>query len=133
MNTFDLVVFLGLAVAVVTGFNTGLLRSAATILAYLFAMPIAVWVMSMAAPQEGGPPASPFMQNWVLFLAVFLVMGTVLGKFARMALDQSIGCEPASETGGPCPLACILTRGNPLSGPSSLAKMPHLNQLKQRE
>jgi membrane protein required for colicin V production len=42
MNSFDAVVYLGLAIAVVTGFNTGLLRSALTILAYLIAMPIAV-------------------------------------------------------------------------------------------
>ena len=46
MNSFDAVVYLGLFVAVVTGFNAGLLRSAVTILAYLIAMPIAVWIMS---------------------------------------------------------------------------------------
>ena len=40
MNNFDAAVYLGLVVAVVTGFNAGLLRSAATILAYLIAMPI---------------------------------------------------------------------------------------------
>ena len=35
-----------LIIAAVTGFNTGLLRSGVTILAYLIAMPIAVWAMS---------------------------------------------------------------------------------------
>jgi NhaP-type Na+/H+ or K+/H+ antiporter len=50
MNSFDAVVYLGLAIAVVTGFNAGLLRSAVTILAYLVAMPIAVWAMSMVSP-----------------------------------------------------------------------------------
>ena len=35
MNSFDAVVYLGLVVAVVTGFNAGLLRSAVTILAGL--------------------------------------------------------------------------------------------------
>ncbi len=54
MNSFDIAVYAGLAIAVVTGFNTGLLRSAITILAYLFATPIAVWVMSIVAPQIGG-------------------------------------------------------------------------------
>ena len=38
MNSFDAAVYLGLAIAVVTGFNAGLLRSAVTILAYLFAI-----------------------------------------------------------------------------------------------
>jgi membrane protein required for colicin V production len=42
MNSFDIAVYLGLIIAVVTGFNTGLLRSALTILAYLIAMPIAL-------------------------------------------------------------------------------------------
>jgi hypothetical protein len=54
MNSFDIVVLLALAIAVVTGFNTGLLRSAVTILAYLFAMPIAIWTVSAIAPQLGG-------------------------------------------------------------------------------
>ena len=48
MNSFDVVVYLALVIAVVTGFNTGLLRSAITILAYLFAMPIAVGATSFA-------------------------------------------------------------------------------------
>ena len=46
MNSFDAVICVGLVFAVVTGFNTGLVRSAVTILAYLFAAPIAVAVMS---------------------------------------------------------------------------------------
>ena len=54
MNSFDAVVYLGLLIAVVTGFNTGLLRSAITILAYLFAMPIAVAATSLLAPQISG-------------------------------------------------------------------------------
>jgi len=70
MNSFDAVVYLGLVVAVVTGFNAGLLRSAVTILAYLIAMPIAV-----------------------LFFGVFLIAGMVLGKLMRMALDETIGSE----------------------------------------
>ena len=47
-------VYVGLVVAVVTGFNAGLLRSAVTILAYLIAMPIAVWAMSMVSPAVEG-------------------------------------------------------------------------------
>jgi membrane protein required for colicin V production len=93
MNSFDAVVYLGLAIAVVTGFNTGLLRSALTILAYLIAMPIAVWIMSLVAPGIGGKLNSPLSQNSLLFFGVFLVAGMVLGKLMRMALDDTIGAE----------------------------------------
>jgi membrane protein required for colicin V production len=93
MNSFDIVVLLALAIAVVTGFNTGLLRSAVTILAYLFAMPIAIWSVSAIAPQLGGKFDQPFAQNWGFFLGVFLAAGMGLGKLARMALDETIGSE----------------------------------------
>ena len=47
MNSFDAAIYIGLLIAIVTGFNAGLLRSGVTILAYLIAMPITVWAMSM--------------------------------------------------------------------------------------
>ena len=93
MNSFDVLVYVGLLIAVVTGFNTGLLRSAITILAYLFAMPIAVWATSALAPQLDGTLGSPMTQNSLLFFATFLISGMVLGKCARMALDDTIGSE----------------------------------------
>jgi membrane protein required for colicin V production len=92
MNTFDLAVYLGLAVAIVTGFSTGLVRSAATILAYLFAMPLAVWVMSYVPPLDD-QYASPLGHNAGFFLGAFLVIGMVLGKFARMIVNDAIGSE----------------------------------------
>jgi membrane protein required for colicin V production len=91
MNAFDAVVYVGLVLAVVTGFNAGLLRSAATILAYLIAMPIAVWAMSLISPQIDGKFGSPLTQNSLLFFGVFLIVGIVLGKLMRMALDEAIG------------------------------------------
>jgi membrane protein required for colicin V production len=56
MNGFDAAVYIGLAIAVVTGFNAGLLRSAVTILAYLIAMPIAVWAISLMSPRSAVTP-----------------------------------------------------------------------------
>ena len=91
MNSFDIVVYLGLAVAMVTGFNTGLLRSALTILAYLVAMPIAIWLAPLLSPQIGDKLALPFAQNPLLFFGAFLVIGMVLGKVARVTLDYAIG------------------------------------------
>lgn len=89
MNSFDAVVYFALVVAVVLGFNSGLLRSAVTILAYLFAMPIAIWAMSLVAPAVGQSDSR--MQNWPLFFGIFLIAGIVLGKLMRMVLDETIG------------------------------------------
>jgi membrane protein required for colicin V production len=92
MNGFDIAIYAGLLIAVVAGFGTGLVRSAVTILAYLVAMPIAVWVMSFVPP-AGGQANSPLMQNWGFFLGAFLVIGMALGKLARITVDEAIGPE----------------------------------------
>jgi len=93
MNSFDAVIYLGLVIAVITGFKAGLLRSAVTILAYLIAMPIAVWAMSLLSPAIEGKLGSPFAQNSLLFFGIFLITGMGLGKLMRMALDETIGPE----------------------------------------
>jgi membrane protein required for colicin V production len=93
MNTFDAVISLGFLFAVVTGFSTGLLRSAVTILAYLVAMPIAVAVMSMIGARIADLPSSPFPSNGVLLFGLFLVIGVVLGHLARTMLNDAIGAE----------------------------------------
>ena len=93
MNSFDAAVYLALIVATVTGFNTGLLRSGVTILAYLFAMPIAVWIMSMLTPHLDSASASPLSKSWLVFFGIFLVAGMGLGYLARMALDEAIGSD----------------------------------------
>ncbi len=67
MNSFDAAVYIVLVIAAVTGFNAGLLRSAVTILAYLIAMPIAVWIMSRLSPATDGKFSSPLTQNSLLF------------------------------------------------------------------
>ena len=92
MNGFDLAVYAGLLVAVVSGFSTGLVRSGVTILAYIVAMPIAVWVMSYVPPLDGDS-GSPLMHNWGFFLGAFLIIGMALGKLARITVDEAIGSE----------------------------------------
>jgi membrane protein required for colicin V production len=91
MNSFDAVVYLGLVIAVVTGFRAGLLRSAVTILAYLIAMPIAVWVTSLMSPGIGDHANSPLPPNSLLFFGIFLIAGIMLGKLMRMAIDETVG------------------------------------------
>ena len=93
MNIFDAIVCLALVIATITGFKTGLLRSVVTILAYLLAMPIAVWLMSLLSPQIANKFDSPLTQNSLLFFGIFLGAGMVLGKLARLALDDAIGSE----------------------------------------
>ncbi|SNT48995.1 CvpA family protein [Tardiphaga sp. 37S4] len=93
MNSFDVVVYVGLIVAMVIGFRAGLLRSAVTILGYLLAMPIAVWITGLIAPQLSGSAAASTTQNSLLFFAIFLVSGIVLGSLLRMAINDVIGHE----------------------------------------
>ena len=93
MNSFDIAVTIALIVAVIAGFNAGLLRSAVTILSYLFAMPLAVWLMSLLSPASNAATGTPLAQNSLLFFAIFLVSGMALGKMARMAIDETIGSE----------------------------------------
>jgi len=93
MNSFDIAVYAGLMIAVVTGFKTGLLRSAITILAYLIAAPMAVWAISAIAPQISGPGTSPPTQNWGLFFGAYFAIGIGVAKLMRMALDETIGSE----------------------------------------
>ena len=92
MNSFDIAVYLGLIIATFPGFNTGLLRSALTIVAYVVAMPITVWVMSYVPPLTENYN-SPLMQNSGFFLGAFLVIGMVLGKLARIPIDEAIGTD----------------------------------------
>ena len=73
--------------AMTMGFNAGLLRSAVTILAYLIAMPIAVWVTALMSHDAGG---IALMQNPLPFFGTFLAAGIVLGKLMRMAIDETI-------------------------------------------
>jgi membrane protein required for colicin V production len=93
MNTFDLAVMIGFVVAVFGGFATGLVRSAITIVAYLIAAPLAVWVMSYVPPLDD-QYASPLGHNMGFFFGAFLIIGIALGKFGRMMVDEAVGDEP---------------------------------------
>jgi membrane protein required for colicin V production len=93
MNSFDAVIYVGLAIAVITGFNTGLVRSAVTILAYLFAAPVAMAVMSAVSPPASGNLAAVLTQNTLVFFVIFLLVGMAFGKLARVAIDEATGTE----------------------------------------
>ncbi len=93
VNLFDAAVYLCLAVAIITGFRSGLLRSLATIFGYLAAAPVAVtaapYISPMLIEQFKVPPA----QTWLVFAALFLVIGFVLGALLRLAISELVGVD----------------------------------------
>jgi membrane protein required for colicin V production len=93
MNTFDIVVIIATLAAVASGFKAGLLRSAVTILAYLIAMPTAVFLTSQIGASGSGIGSSMADRSPILF-GIFLVTGIVIAKSMRMALEDMVGDEP---------------------------------------
>jgi membrane protein required for colicin V production len=95
MNSFDIVVFVAAIAAAASGFKAGLLRSAVTILAYLIAMPTAVFLASMVTKNGSiGPSGSSLAERSPVLFLIFLVTGIVLAKSMRMALEDMVGNEP---------------------------------------
>lgn len=93
MNHFDAAVGALALFALVMGFQSGLLRSLATILGYIGAAPVAMWATSFISPAIAGQPSSGSFstQNSLIFFAVFLGAGLVLSALLRGAVDETIG------------------------------------------
>ncbi|MBV9556289.1 MAG: CvpA family protein [Pseudolabrys sp.] len=91
MNLFDAAIYLFGLFAIVTGFNAGLLRSLATILAYAAAAPIAIAfsprVSAMLVERGLMTPDKTTYVAFVLLLAV----GFVLGVFFRAGVGGMTG------------------------------------------
>jgi membrane protein required for colicin V production len=91
MNPFDAFVTAVAIVAIVMGFRSGLLRSLATILAYLIAAPVAIaltpWVMSVVL----GHVTLPSGETWVPLFVVFLAVGFVIGALFRTFVNEIVG------------------------------------------
>jgi membrane protein required for colicin V production len=93
MNSFDAVVYFVALVAVISGFNAGLLRSIATIIGYLAAMPIAVAATPYLSGMLADKFAPPAAQNPLLFFVLFLGVGIALGALARAAISEAVGAR----------------------------------------
>jgi membrane protein required for colicin V production len=91
MNSFDAAVYVVGIVAVVSGFNAGFLRSIATIVGYLAAMPIAVAATPHLSAAFADKFSAPGLQSPLLFIGVFLVAGIVLGSLLRTAISETVG------------------------------------------
>ena len=93
MNSFDIVVVIGSLSAIAAGFRAGLLRSTATILAHLIAVPTAVFLMSLVPPDSYARAGSQTAPASPIFFGVFLLASLVLGKCMRVAIDDTVGGE----------------------------------------
>jgi membrane protein required for colicin V production len=93
MNSFDAAVYIVGIVAVASGFNAGLLRSMATIVGYLAAMPVAVAATPHLSALLADKFNAPGLQNPLLFFGTFLVAGIVLGALLRTAISETVGAR----------------------------------------
>src|SRR5689334_12761972 len=88
---FDIIVYTLLAVAVILGFRSGLLRSLATILGYVVATPFAIGVAPALsywlARNYGMAPTF----NGVVIAGVLLVSGILMGALFRRAVADMTG------------------------------------------
>jgi membrane protein required for colicin V production len=92
LNLFDAAVLLCLAVAIVMGFRSGLLRSLATIVGYVVAAPLAVAAAGFISPlMQASSGQHPPAQDGVLFFILFLFIGIALGAGARAAVSEIAG------------------------------------------
>ena len=83
VNLFDGAVYLCLAVAIISGYRSGLLRALATIFGYVIAAPVAVAMMPYVTPVLNERLKLPPAQSSLAFFVVFLVIGFVLGALMR--------------------------------------------------
>lgn len=94
MNPFDAVVTAAVILVMALGFMSGLLRSLATILAYLIAAPAAIAVAPEVAPLLTGNAKLPPEIAWLPIFAIFVVFGVVLGAIFRSGVNEFIGSDP---------------------------------------
>jgi membrane protein required for colicin V production len=91
MNLFDAAIYVCLAVAVIAGFSSGLLRSLATIFGYVAAAPVALAAAPYLTPILADQFKLPPSQAWLAYAGIFLVIGFVLGALLRLAISELVG------------------------------------------
>jgi membrane protein required for colicin V production len=93
INQFDAAVYIGLFVAVVMGFMSGLLRSMATIFGYVAAMSLAVALAPQLAPVITAQLKLPPAQTWLVFGGIFLGAGMLISALLRLTVSE-MACWP---------------------------------------
>ena len=92
MNAFDAVVSAVAILAIVLGFNAGLLRSLATILGYLSAAPLAVAITPYVTAFALGQSVSPD-KAWLVPVVVFVAAGVAVSALLRVVVGEFVGPE----------------------------------------
>ena len=106
MNPFDAAVYFFLLLAIILGFNAGLLRSLATIFGYIVAMPFAVIAVPHFLSGGNAKAVLAAPQTWAIIFVIFLATGFVISAGLRFAVsaatgpDISIGDRAAGATLG---------------------------------
>ncbi len=91
MNPFDAAIYFFLCLAIVMGFNAGLLRSLATIFGYLAAMPFAAIAVPYVLSGGNGKLVLASPQSWAIIFVIFLATGFLLSALFRFAIDGMVG------------------------------------------
>ena len=91
LNSFDAAIYVLTIVAVIMGFKSGLLRSVATILGYLSAMPIALAAAPPLSVVLANSIKTPLLQTLSAFFIIFLVVGMALSAVFRIAVGEMVG------------------------------------------
>ena len=90
MNTFDAAICIVALVAIVGGFHSGLLRSIATIVGYLAALP-ATAMIAPYLPFATGRLNMAEPQSMLPLFGIFFVIGLVLSALLRLAVSEAVG------------------------------------------
>ena len=94
MNPFDAVIYAAAMLAVVMGFRAGLLRSLATILAYIIAAPIAVALTLTPRLVALAPGLTMTPEKTSLALcAVLIAIGAIISALLRTVVSELAGAE----------------------------------------
>jgi membrane protein required for colicin V production len=90
MNAFDAVVAAVAVLAIVLGFNAGLLRSLATIFGYLIAAPLAVAITPYVTAIALGRSMAP-ANAWLMLVIVFVAAGVGISTLLRIVVGEFVG------------------------------------------
>ena len=90
MNAFDAVVAAVAVLAIVLGFNAGLLRSLATIFGYLIAAPLAVAISPYVTAIALGRSMAP-ANAWLMLVIVFVAAGAGISALLRIVVGEFVG------------------------------------------
>jgi membrane protein required for colicin V production len=93
INAFDAAIYFCLAVAIISGLRSGLLRSLATIFGYLIAAPVAIALMPFLTPVLTERLKMPPAQTSLAFFIIFFVIGFILAALMRSAVGEVAGAR----------------------------------------